>query len=69
MHNGRFKTLESVMDNYASGVKVTPTLDPELLKNGMTGIPLSDSEKLDLVAFLKTLTDQSFIRDERFQQN
>jgi cytochrome c peroxidase len=50
-------------------VKVTPTLDPELLKNGMTGIPLSDSEKLDLVAFLKTLTDQSFIRDERFQQN
>ncbi|MFM7152707.1 MAG: cytochrome-c peroxidase, partial [Bacteroidota bacterium] len=69
MHNGRFKTLESVMDHYAYGVKVTPTLDPKLLENGTPGIPLSGTEKLDLVAFLKTLTDESFIRDERFQQN
>jgi cytochrome c peroxidase len=69
MHNGRFKTLESVMDHYASGVKVTQTLDPKLLENGTPGIPLSSTEKLDLVAFLKTLTDESFIRDERFQQN
>lgn len=69
MHNGRFRTLESVMEHYASGVKVTPTLDQKLLENGMPGISLSDTEKQDLVAFLKTLTDESFIRDERFQQN
>jgi cytochrome c peroxidase len=69
MHNGRFKTLESVMDHYASGVKVTPTLDPKLMESGAPGISLSETEKKDLVAFLKTLTDDTFIRDERFQQN
>jgi cytochrome c peroxidase len=57
------------MDHYASGVKVTPTLDPKLMESGAPGISLSETEKKDLVAFLKTLTDDTFIRDERFQQN
>lgn len=68
MHNGRFKTLESVLEHYATGVKDSPTLDPLLKQNGQLGIPLTASEKQALIAFLQTLTDEQFIRDERFQQ-
>jgi cytochrome c peroxidase len=67
MHNGKFKTLESVLEHYASGVKNSPTLDPLLNQNGQLGIPLTDGEKQALLAFLETLTDQDFARDERFR--
>ncbi|MBL7826979.1 MAG: cytochrome-c peroxidase [Saprospiraceae bacterium] len=69
MHNGKFKTLESVLEHYATGVKDSPTLDPALKQHGVLGIPLSQDEQSNLIAFLKTLTDETFIRDERFQQN
>lgn len=65
MHNGKFPTLQSVLDHYASGVKNSPTLDP-LLSNGIT---LTDTEKKQIIAFLKTLTDEEFIRDVRFQKH
>lgn len=69
MHNGKFKTLESVLDHYASGVKDSPTLDPVLRQaGGSLGIPLDATEKTQLIAFLNTLTDESFLRDERFAQ-
>lgn len=68
MHNGKFKTLESVLDHYASGVLDSPTLDPLLKQNGVLGIPLTDKEKKQIIAFLKTLTDNEFIKDVRFQQ-
>lgn len=69
MHNGKFKTLESVMDHYAAGVKDSPTLDPLLRRSdGTLGIPLSADEKEKLIAFLKTLTDEEFLRDARFAQ-
>lgn len=69
MHNGKFKTLESVLEHYAQGVKDTPTLDPLLRQaDGTLGIPLSASEKTQILAFLKTLTDEEFLRDERFAQ-
>ncbi len=66
MHDGRFYTLESVLNHYASGVKDSPTLDPVLNNGGTLGIPLTDQEKKDLVSFLKTLTDPTFIVDKRF---
>lgn len=69
MHNGKFKTLESIVEHYASGVKNSATLDPLLNQNGQLGITLSDAEKTNLVAFLKTLTDDTFIRDIRFQKD
>jgi cytochrome c peroxidase len=50
MHDGRFGTLEAVLNHYSNGVKDSPTLDP-ILKNGQLGIPLSDSEKLQLISF------------------
>lgn len=68
MHNGKFPTLESVMKHYNSGVKDSPTLDPSLRQNGQLGIPLTDEEQRLLIAFLKTLTDETFIRDTRFQK-
>ena len=57
MHDGRFKTLEEVIDHYSSGVQRAPTLDPNLAKHPLEGIGLSSADKKALVAFLKTLTD------------
>lgn len=60
MHDGRFATLEEVVEHYSSGVKRTATLDPNLAKHPENGLQLTTQEKADLVAFLKTLTDESF---------
>jgi len=60
MHDGRFNTLEEVVAHYSSGVSRTATLDPNLAKHPESGIQLTAQEKTDLVAFLKTLTDESF---------
>ncbi len=69
MHNGKFKTIEKVLDHYASGVKDSPTLDPLLRQpDGSLGIPLTASEKTKLIAFLKTLDDEAFLRDTRFAE-
>jgi cytochrome c peroxidase len=61
MHDGRFKTLEEVIEHYATGVKRSATLDPNLAKHPDGGIPLSPADKHALVAFLKTLTDEKFV--------
>jgi cytochrome c peroxidase len=68
MHTGKIKTLNAVLDHYANGVKDSPTLDPLLKQNNTLGIPLTETEKTQIIAFLKTLTDEEFIRDVRFQK-
>lgn len=60
MHDGRFTTLEEVVEHYSSGVKRGATLDPNLAKHPEVGLRLTTQEKADLVAFLKTLTDEPF---------
>ncbi|MCP5543890.1 MAG: cytochrome C peroxidase [Akkermansiaceae bacterium] len=60
MHDGRFATLEEVVEHYNSGVLRRPNLDPNLAKHPAGGLGLSDLEKKELVAFLRTLTDESF---------
>jgi cytochrome c peroxidase len=60
MHDGRFRTLEEVVEHYASSVERSPTLDPNLAKHPNGGVPLSASDKRALVAFLKALTDEKF---------
>ncbi len=66
MHDGRFGSLESVLNHYAAGITDSPTLDP-LLKQGHTlGIPLSEREKEVIIAFLHTLTDNDFITNTQF---
>jgi cytochrome c peroxidase len=66
MHDGRFGSLQSVLNHYATGVVDSPTLDPLLKQNGSTGIALSDHEKEVLIAFLNTLTDTDFITNTQF---
>ena len=60
MHDGRFSTLEEVVDHYSTGVKRSPNLDPNIGKHPDEGIQLSEADKKALVAFLKTLTDDKF---------
>lgn len=68
MHDGRFGTLEAVLNHYASGVIDSETLDPILKENQTLGIPLTDTEKQQIIAFLKTLTDTQYLTDKRFSE-
>jgi len=60
MHDGRFNTLEEVVEHYTTHVKRSPTLDPNLAKHPDGGVPLSAADQQALVAFLKTLTDEKY---------
>ncbi len=60
MHDGRFLTLDAVLEHYNSGVQQTANLDPLLLKEGV-GIPMTTEEKTKILLFLKTLDDKSFL--------
>lgn len=66
MHDGRFGSLESVLDFYRFGVSQTPNLDPHLNANGVLGIVISEEEKTALIAFLKTLTDDEYVHNPLF---
>jgi cytochrome c peroxidase len=69
MHDGRFNTLEQVLNHYSSGVvKTTTTLDTILQRNSQLGIALTADEKTKIIAFLKTLTDNKFLTDSRFSE-
>jgi len=69
MHDGRFITLEQVLDHYSNGIKSSPTLDPLLIQsNGKIGINISNEEKIAIIAFLKTLNDYSFTSSVNFNQ-
>ncbi len=68
MHDGRFGTLESVLDHYATGITDSATLDPLLKQNGNLGIPLTVGQKVQIIAFLKTLTDNQYLTDARFSE-
>lgn len=63
MHDGRFKTLEEVVDHYNSGLNASATLDPALEQTRQSGLMLTEQDKADLVAFLNTLTDQVLIQN------
>ncbi len=64
MHDGRLNTLNDVLDHYATGIHQSPTLDPQL----QNGIQLTAQQRSDLLAFLNTLNDESFIADTRFHE-
>jgi cytochrome c peroxidase len=63
MHDGRFKTLNEVLKHYNNGIVNSETLSKELRKP----MNLTDNERTELVAFLKTLTDNEFLFDKRFR--
>jgi cytochrome c peroxidase len=67
MHDGRFNTLEEVVDHYNTGIELSTTLDPALHQVYQEGgLALNDQNKQDLVAFLKTLTDEVLMTDPRY---
>lgn len=69
MHDGRFTTLEEVIDFYDHGVRKVSNVDPIMTKTGKeNGLKLTAIEKQQLVAFLKTFTDEAFITDTSFSK-
>jgi cytochrome c peroxidase len=66
MHDGRFNTLEEVIDFYSEGLRYSPTIDPLMKNIDQGGIRLTDEEKFYLLAFLKTLTDSSFVLNPEY---
>lgn len=65
MHDGRFWTLDDVLNHYSSGIQNVPELDPALRTGGNSGAPLTATEKKQIIAFLRTLTDLDYISDKR----
>ena len=72
MHDGRFNSLDSVVEFYNSGVKAgSPNLAP-IMRDGGSGTGIADglnlksNEKADLVAFLNALTDEKFLKNQDF---
>jgi cytochrome c peroxidase len=64
MHDGRFKTLEEVIDHYDHGVEFSSTLNATLASiQNNNGLMLRPQDKVDLIAFLKTLTDYELINN------
>jgi cytochrome c peroxidase len=63
MHDGRYRSLQMVLFHYSSDIHASATLAPEL-KNG---IHLTEDDKRALIAFLKTLTDHTFLKNKQFQ--
>ncbi len=68
MHDGRFKTLEEVVEHYNTGVKLHPNLDPQLRggRRGVRLMNLDEDQQAALVAFLKTLTDHKLVNDPKY---
>lgn len=57
MHDGRFLRLSQVLQHYGSSIADRPTVDPEL----KGGLPLTETDRVDLIAFLLTLNDDEFV--------
>ena len=67
MHDGRFATLEEVVEHYSTGILDHPNLSDELKSgNQPRKMNFSAQEKADLISFLHTLTDMEFAADDRF---
>jgi cytochrome c peroxidase len=65
MHDGRINSLSKVIDHYRNGIVQSTTIDPILAGGNMS---ITDAEKQQLLLFLNTLTDHTFLNDERFSE-
>lgn len=66
MHDGRFATLEEVVDFYSHGVHVSANIDSKMGLAKRGGVQLTNEEKGKVIAFLHTLTDSTFIVNPDF---
>ncbi len=67
MHDGRFQTLEEVIDHYNEGIQESSTADQTVLNTKDTGLLLTEEDKVDLINFLKTLTDNTFLNEASYK--
>ena len=67
MHDGRFATIDEVIDHYSEGLVNSPTIDPLMKKVSQGGVQLTAAQKADLKAFLLTLTDSTILTNKHFQ--
>ncbi|MBT8244326.1 MAG: cytochrome-c peroxidase [Winogradskyella sp.] len=67
MHDGRFATLEEVIDFYSEGLQNSATIDPLMKNVTQGGVQLSDEDRADLKVFLLSLSDPSFLTNPAFQ--
>lgn len=74
MHDGRFATLDEVLEHYNSGFKYSPSIDPVLIKhadkdNNYVPIPrLTQQDKDDIIAFLKLLDDETLLTNPKWSK-
>jgi cytochrome c peroxidase len=74
MHDGRFKTLKEVINHYNSGGYPSPWVDAFIGKHqtaepgGTVGLDLTEEQKDDLIAFLLTMTDSSFVKNATYSK-
>ena len=62
MHDGRYKTLTEVMNHYSNSANKNTLMNPKL----KSVYKLSSNEKVDIIAFLLTLSDEQFLFDKRY---
>ncbi|MCW8980475.1 MAG: cytochrome-c peroxidase [Altibacter sp.] len=67
MHDGRFATLDEVIDHYSEGLVYSETIDPLMKTVAEGGVQLTEQDKADLKAFLLSLSDPSFINNPDFR--
>ena len=68
MHDGRFRTLEEVIDFYSEGLKNSPYVNPLMHHVAEGGVRLTPQEKDDLISFIKTLRDDEFLVNPQFSK-
>jgi len=70
MHDGRFNTLDEVIEHYSTGVKMNVSLNfllrDEKNYNTPRKMNVTKEDKRALIAFLNTLTDPVFVTDPKF---
>ena len=63
MHDGRFSTLNAVLNHYNNGVEQSETLDPRLQNAAENGMGLNQQDRADIISFLNTLTDFTYLNN------
>jgi cytochrome c peroxidase len=66
MHDGRFNTIDQVINHYSTGLVLSPTIDPLMKFAADGGVALTPQERIDLKNFLLTLTDWDFLNNPQF---
>ncbi len=69
MHDGRFNTLQEVVEFYNSGTQNAATVSPFISKHiASGGLNLTPQDKIDLISFLVSLSDTSFVLNPEFSK-